>query len=62
MIFYDRVEKMVSCKYLCDVAGTILVKLTSLGAIFGGQLPKALTEDWIFTTGFVCETVEGYVD
>ena len=45
VIFYDRVEKMVSGKYLDEVGRTVLAKLTRLGAIFGGQLPKALTED-----------------
>ena len=62
VIFYDRAEKMVSSKYLGEVACTILLKLTRLGAICGGQLPKVLNEDWIFTTGSVCEIVEGYVD
>ena len=47
VIFYDRVEKMVSGKYLGEVGRTVLAKLTRLGAIFGGQLPKALTEDRI---------------
>ena len=45
VIFYDRVEKIVSGKYLSEVARSILAKLTRLGSIFGGQLPKALTED-----------------
>ena len=34
VFFFERVGKMVFGKYL-----------TRLGAIFGGQLPKALTED-----------------
>ena len=34
VIFYDRVEKMVSGKYLGEVARTILAKLT---CIFGNS-------------------------
>ncbi|XP_038071150.1 hexokinase-2-like isoform X2 [Patiria miniata] len=53
------VEKMISGKYLGEVARIILVKLTRLGVAFGGKLPKGLEEDWIFATSFISEIVGG---
>ena len=59
VIFYDRVEKMVSGKYLGEVGRTVLAKLTRLGAIFGGQLPKALIEEWNFTPVSCAKLLKG---
>ena len=59
VIFHDRVEKIVSGKYLSEVARSILAKLTRLGSIFGGQLPKALIEDWIFTPVSCAKLLKG---
>ncbi|XP_022091810.1 hexokinase-1-like [Acanthaster planci] len=55
----QRVEKMISGKYLGEVARIILAKLAHLGVAFRGKLPKPLEEDWIFTTSFISEIVEG---
>ena len=59
VIFHDRVEKIVSGKYLSEVARSILAKLTRLGSIFGGQLPKALIEEWIFTPVSCAKLLKG---
>ncbi|XP_071792604.1 hexokinase-4-like [Asterias amurensis] len=52
-------EKMFSGKYMGEVARLILIKLAQQGVLFEGEVPDTLQQQWVFTTLFVSEIVEG---